>query len=53
MKVYIANFGRENYFWPECLKRGAISTMNDKDVHQFRAIKIRIRLKLPITLYSV
>jgi hypothetical protein len=29
MKVFIANFGRENYEWPECLARGTIATMND------------------------
>lgn len=29
MKVYIANFGRENYEWPECLRRGTIATMNE------------------------
>jgi hypothetical protein len=29
MKVFIANFGRENYVWPDCLARGTIATMND------------------------
>lgn len=29
MKVYIANFGRENYAWPSCLARSTIATMND------------------------
>lgn len=29
MRVFIANFGRENYEWPECLKRGTIATMNE------------------------
>jgi hypothetical protein len=33
MKVYIANFGRENYAWPDCLARGTIATMNDAAVH--------------------
>lgn len=28
MKVFIANFGRENYAWPDCLRRGTIATMN-------------------------
>jgi hypothetical protein len=27
--VYIANFGKENYEWPECLRRGTIASMND------------------------
>ncbi len=35
MKVYIANFGRENYAWPECLARSTISTMNDVRVQHF------------------
>ena len=29
MKVYIANFGRENYEWPVCKSRGTVATMND------------------------
>lgn len=28
MKVFIANFGRENYEWPECRRRGTVATMN-------------------------
>lgn len=28
MKVFIANFGRENYEWPVCQARGTIATMN-------------------------
>lgn len=28
MKVFIANFGRENYEWPECKRRGTVATMN-------------------------
>lgn len=35
MKVFIANFGRENYAWAECLARGTIATMNDEAVHPF------------------
>lgn len=27
-RVFIANFGRENYEWPECRARGTIATMN-------------------------
>lgn len=33
MKVYIANFGRENYAWPDCLARHEIATMQDTRVH--------------------
>ncbi|MEH2539159.1 hypothetical protein [Bradyrhizobium sp. AZCC 1699] len=29
MKVYIANFGRENFAWPDCLGRSTIATIND------------------------
>ncbi len=29
MAVYIANFGKENYEWKECLRRGTIASMND------------------------
>ncbi|WAX97314.1 hypothetical protein N7E70_010875 [Aminobacter sp. NyZ550] len=35
MKVFIANFGRENYAWPDCLARGTIATMNDVAVQRF------------------
>lgn len=35
VKVYIANFGRENYLWPSCLERGTIATMDDEEVHPF------------------
>lgn len=31
MKVFIANFGQENYEWPACLDRGTVATMNDVD----------------------
>lgn len=34
-KVYIANFGRHNYLWPECLKRSKIATFEDEDVRPF------------------
>lgn len=29
MKVYIANFGQENYEWPNCLSNSTIVTMNE------------------------
>lgn len=35
MKVYIANFGRENFAWPDCLARNEIATMQDERVHDF------------------
>jgi hypothetical protein len=35
VKVFIANFGRENYAWPDCLKRSSIATMNDVRVQPF------------------
>lgn len=33
MKVYIANFGQENYAWLDCLARNEIATMQDERVH--------------------
>ena len=35
MRVFIANFGRENYAWPDCLKRGTIATMNPVEAQKF------------------
>lgn len=35
MKVFIANFGRENYEWPECLARGTVATMNEVVAQRF------------------
>jgi len=34
-RVYIANFGRQNYEWPECLTRSTIATMNREASHPF------------------
>lgn len=34
MKVYIANFGQENFLWPECLRRNTIATLNTVDVQK-------------------
>jgi len=31
VRVFIANFGRENYEWPVCLERGTVATMNEVD----------------------
>jgi hypothetical protein len=33
MKVFVANFGRENFAWPACLARHEIATMQDERVH--------------------
>lgn len=35
MKVFIANFGQQNYLWPKCLARATVATMDDLDVHPF------------------
>lgn len=35
MKVYIANFGRQNYEWPTCRERGTVATMNAVAVQHF------------------
>ena len=34
-KGYIANFGSENYLWPDCLKRSTIATFQDEDLQPF------------------
>ena len=34
MKVYIANFGRQNYEWPICRERGTVATMNAIDAQK-------------------
>lgn len=34
-RIYIANFGRENYLWPECLRRPSIATIDDEDLRDF------------------
>jgi hypothetical protein len=35
LNVFIANFGRENYEWPQCLQRSTVATMNAEGVHVF------------------
>jgi hypothetical protein len=35
MNVYIANFGKGNWAWLECLRRGTIAVMDDERVHPF------------------
>ncbi|WP_375687991.1 hypothetical protein [Pseudooceanicola sp. LIPI14-2-Ac024] len=37
MKVFVANFGEQNYAWPECLRRGTIATMNTVEAQPFWA----------------
>jgi len=33
--VYIANFGRANWAWPDCLKTSTLVVMDDERVHSF------------------
>jgi len=33
MRVYVANFGLENFEWPNCLKNSTVATMQDERVH--------------------
>lgn len=35
MKVFIANFGQQNYLWPACRDRRSVATMDAADVHPF------------------
>ena len=35
MNVYIANFGRGNWAWPECLKTSTLVVIDDERVHPF------------------
>lgn len=35
MRVYIANFGQQNYLWPECRARSTVATINNVAVHPF------------------
>lgn len=35
MRVFIANFGRENYEWPVCHARGTIATMNEVSAQEY------------------
>jgi hypothetical protein len=35
MRVYIANFGKGNWAWAECLKRSTLVVMDDERVHPF------------------
>ncbi len=35
MRVYIANFGRGNWAWAQCLKRPALAVMDDVRLHPF------------------
>lgn len=35
MKVYIANFGRNNWAWKDCLEKESIAVMDDVDLHEY------------------
>ncbi|MBW6528196.1 hypothetical protein KZ813_15235 [Sphingomonas sp. RHCKR7] len=35
MRVYVANFGLENYEWPRCRENNVVATMQDERVHAF------------------
>ena len=35
MEVIVANFGQENWAWPDCLERGTIAVMDDARVHPY------------------
>lgn len=35
MKVFIANFGQQNYLWPACHERSTIATINNVQVQPF------------------
>lgn len=35
MKVFIANFGQENYLWPKCLELGTVATINNAILQPF------------------
>ncbi|CAN7772882.1 hypothetical protein LJR175_007608 [Variovorax sp. LjRoot175] len=35
MKVIIANFGRGNYLWPQCLERSTVATIEDVPLRPF------------------
>jgi hypothetical protein len=34
-RVYVANFGRENYLWPACLARSTLAMLEDQDLYPF------------------
>ena len=35
MRVFVANFGRQNYEWPICRERGTVATMNAVDAQKY------------------
>jgi hypothetical protein len=35
MQRYIANFGRRNYMWPDCLERSTVATFEDEDLRPY------------------
>ncbi|SUD42793.1 Uncharacterised protein [Pseudomonas fluorescens] len=34
-RVFNANFGRENYEWPNCLSRSTVATMSSIETHDY------------------
>ena len=41
MRVFIANFGFENYLWPTCLARPSVATLEDEDLRAFSLARDR------------
>lgn len=41
MRVFIANFGEQNYEWPTCLGRGTVATMNEVEAQKHWEAKDR------------
>ena len=35
MPTFIANFGKENFAWPDCLARGTIAVLDDEEINKF------------------
>lgn len=35
MRVFIANFGQENYLWPKCLAKSTVATINNEDAQPY------------------
>ena len=35
MRIFIANFGRENHLWPACLARSTVAAFDDADLRPF------------------
>ena len=35
VRVFIRNFGKENFLWTECLQRNTIAVLDDEEIHRF------------------